>query len=101
MLFSIFLPLLVSWIFLKLKWQRIYLTYLISGIIVLLVPVLIFVVRFLSMQNPDPSAMAFDRQSIVNLIANTGLMLFLALFFQYIFNRTMGLKKKKDQDIIQ
>jgi hypothetical protein len=94
MLICILLPLFTSWLFQKLKFKWIYFTYLFSGGIVLVLPLLIFIIKVLSVRVPDTTEMPFDKGAIMSLISNTGLTLFLTVFFQYIFNKTMGLTKK-------
>ena len=93
MLLYIFLPLLISWLFKRFKLKRIYFTYLVSGGIILLIPILVFVVGFLSMDTPDIAAFSVDKGLLVSVFGNIGFALFFTLFFQYIFNKTMGLKR--------
>ncbi|MBL0331035.1 MAG: hypothetical protein IPP64_16870 [Bacteroidetes bacterium] len=94
MLYAIFLPLLVSWIFKRINSKRIYLTYIISGMMVVFIPLFITVIRmintFLTMGAPDTAAFAFHFAEMTGGIL---IMVFITLFFQYIFNKTMGLKR--------
>lgn len=91
MIVCILLPLFVSWIFKKLNFKRIFFTYLISGMFILILPILSFIIKFSTMSIVDATTIAFDKAPITALIGSAGLTLFMTAFFQYIFNNTMNL----------
>lgn len=68
-------------------------TYVCAGGIVLLLPIVVFIYRINSEGLIDSASAAFDNASLLNILGNLFLGLFLTLFFQYIFNKTMGLKR--------
>jgi hypothetical protein len=96
MLYCIFIPLFFSWLFKKAAWKRIYLTYLFTGLIMILLPVLTLILNILramaAMGAPDTTAFA---TGIAEMLGNIAILLAVALFFQFIFNRTFGLSKAK------
>lgn len=93
MLYAIFLPLLISWLFKRGKFKRIFLTYVISAFVVVFIPLFSIVIQtlnvFLQSGAPDTAALAGNFAEISGGLA---IHLFVTLFFQYIFNRTMGLR---------
>lgn len=95
MLLYIFLPLFISWLFKQWKFKRLYLTYIISGLLVIIIPIGMLIMRvfytFVSMDAPDSIAFA---HGFVEMAGNIAITLFVTLFFQYIFNKTMGLNAK-------
>jgi Na+/phosphate symporter len=95
MIYAIFLPLLVSWLFHKTGQKKVYLSYFITGSLLIIVPALLLVLRVLNAGVVDPSAIAFDRPSAGNLLNAIFQLLFVGLFFQFIFNKTFGLSKPK------
>ncbi len=69
----VFITLFISWIFKKAKWKNIYLTYFVSSLIVLLLPILILFLRLLSTGIIDPAALATDKSTIVKFIGGLGI----------------------------
>jgi hypothetical protein len=97
MLFSIFIPLFFSWLFKKAAWKRIYLTYLFSGLLIILILLSGFIISMLraaaamsAAGAPDTAAFAMG---IKEVFGNVLIMLAVTLFFQFIFNKTFGLMK--------
>lgn len=95
MLLYLFLPLLISWLFKKFEFKRIYLTYIISGLFVVFISIGTLIMRTISIlltgDTPDTTAFALGFAQLVGGIAIT---LLITLFFQYIFNKTMGISKR-------
>lgn len=97
MIFSILIPLFISWLFKKAGLKKLFFTYIISGSVIILLPISIFVIRLINTGIIDASSLATDKSSIVGFLGNIGFSLFFTLFFQFIFNKTFKLKGSENK----